>query len=66
MALIVKFPSGARTPAPGSAPQGESAQILFFTGVRYERESDVGAEITALTAPAPSARRQKRVKIHKA
>ncbi len=36
MAIILKFPTEVRTPAT-PATQGAGAQILFFTGVRYER-----------------------------
>lgn len=40
MAVILKFRSKARAPAV-PAMQGEGAQILFFTGVRYERATAV-------------------------
>ena len=36
MAVILKFPPEART-TDVPARQGEGSQILFFTGVRYER-----------------------------
>jgi hypothetical protein len=44
MALIVKFPTETRSPAPVAPPRSESAQILFFTGVRYERAGMVEAK----------------------
>lgn len=51
MAVILKFPKEARALDETSAVQGaQSAQILFFTGVRYER----------VTAAAP--RRQRRAR----
>ncbi len=48
MALILKFPVETRAPAV-PAMQGEGAQILFFTGVRYERAA--AAEIKAPRRP---------------
>ena len=50
MAVILKFPTEARAPAV-PAMQGKGAQILFFTGVRYER---------AATAEAKAPRRPRR------
>ncbi|MFN3889000.1 MAG: hypothetical protein ACK4MV_01290 [Beijerinckiaceae bacterium] len=37
MASILKFPGEARAPSTPAKKRGEPAQILFFTGVRYER-----------------------------
>lgn len=44
MALIVKFPCEERAATRAIATKGESAQLLFFTGVRYERAADPGAK----------------------
>ncbi len=37
MAVILKFPTEVRLAAAPCATAGASAEILFFTGVRYER-----------------------------
>lgn len=42
--------------APRKTPTGQMAQILFFTGVRYERQAESAAE----TAAAPRQRRGRR------
>jgi hypothetical protein len=38
MVQILQFPSKPQTPSSALHVRGESAQILFFTGVRYERD----------------------------
>lgn len=53
MAQIVKFPSETRTPSSPDLPRTGSAQILFFTGVRYER-----AALTQAKAPRRPRRRR--------
>lgn len=52
MALILKFPREARAPSAPAEPRGEGAQILFFTGVRYER--------AAAAKPKPPRRQRRR------
>lgn len=39
MGHLLRFPSGG-APRRNLAPQETSAQILFFTGVRYERAQE--------------------------
>ena len=39
MGQVIAFPQPTRANAPPREP-GASAQILFFTGVRYQRMSD--------------------------
>lgn len=51
MAVILRFPREARAPSAPARTGGEGAQILFFTGVRYER---------AAVAKAKTPRRQRR------
>jgi hypothetical protein len=46
MALILKFPSETRALSPAVAARGEGAQILFFTGVRYERAAVAEAKVS--------------------
>jgi hypothetical protein len=45
MAVILKFRTKARAPAVPAMP-GEGAQILFFTGVRYERAAVAATKAT--------------------
>ena len=53
MAVILKFPSETRASPPAVTAQGASAQILFFTGVRYER-----AAVAETKAPRRPRRRR--------
>ena len=54
MAQIIRFPCKAPADSPGAIVQGASAQILFFTGVRYER----AAKETKKKAPRRQRRRR--------
>lgn len=54
MAVILKLPAQARPLSPPRDMAGASAQILFFTGVRYERTSAVAER----KAPARQRRRR--------
>ena len=63
MAVVIPFRSarpGRRTAA-SQARTGASAEILFFTGVRYERQADKPAP-RANDLRRPSTRSRKRVK----
>lgn len=46
MSIVIPFALRAKAARDHHAMPGESAQILFFTGVRYERQAE----------PAPAAR----------
>ncbi|MBX9760963.1 MAG: hypothetical protein K2Y29_19455 [Beijerinckiaceae bacterium] len=54
MAVILKLPTQARSLSPPRDMAGASAEILFFTGVRYER---TGA---AADRKAPARQRRRR------
>ncbi len=43
MGLVIVFPKQAKANAPPRA-DGRAAQILFFTGVRYQRMSEPNPE----------------------
>jgi hypothetical protein len=56
MGLVLAFqttprPASSRQPQRRQADRPESADILFFTGARYERRSDDGS--TQGSGPAP-------------
>ena len=53
MATILRFPVEARASATAAMQPGESAQILFFTGVRYER-------VAVAKSKAPRKQRRRR------
>lgn len=59
MNRILQFPKRGRPLRRPEVRQGPSAQILFFTGVRYERQAGASAiiEAAALNADRAGARR---------
>ncbi|GLK79671.1 hypothetical protein [Methylopila turkensis] len=55
MGLVLAFQSSPRPsarPANRSRAERRGADILFFTGVRYERHGDAGRASAASSAPA--------------
>jgi hypothetical protein len=51
MAQILSFRSPEFRTSEGTAPrEGESAEVILFPGIRYERWSDAGATSTATSA----------------
>jgi hypothetical protein len=68
MAVVISLASRLRTqPSQARTESPESAAILFFTGVRYEREVEpVAAEVPVRSRPRPlgaqAAARPKRTK----
>jgi hypothetical protein len=43
MGILIHFPERPERAGTGEASAGYAAQILFFTGVRYERHDDAAA-----------------------
>ncbi|OYW67529.1 MAG: hypothetical protein B7Z40_06955 [Bosea sp. 12-68-7] len=67
MAVVISLASRLRTPSSQArTARPETAAILFFTGVRYEREAEPVAADPVVRrrsrAPAPNADRPKRPK----
>lgn len=64
MAVVIPFRSArpGRRSAASQARTGSSAEILFFTGVRYERQADKPAAPRANALRRPTTRSRKRVK----
>ncbi len=60
MAVILEFdPSAARTKRLSDASHKPSGQVVFFTGVRYERLASIAA---VKPAPQPSPSKPQRLK----
>lgn len=54
MAVVIQLASYPRPQQPSAtAPRGQEAEILFYTGVRYERAPEAGVA----ERPAPRRRR---------
>ena len=65
MAVVIPFrPArpGRRSAAAAEVQPGRSAEILFFTGVRYERQDDKPAQPRADEMRRAAPRSRKRVK----
>jgi len=60
MAIVIQFPTPKRPPAGGVNTSGTAAEILFFTGVRYEPTPDPGASRPGVGHSASSQRSRKR------
>lgn len=60
MAIVIQFPIPKRPPTGAINPSGVAAEILFFTGVRYERSPDPGASRTGVGHSASGQRPRKR------
>ncbi len=63
MAVVIPFAPHLR-PAAGTTPRAVAADILFFTGIRYDRQVEAEPREAVLAPPAKrrSAPRPRRVK----
>jgi hypothetical protein len=59
MAVIIPFTPKQDTDRKPT-PQGQTAQILLYTGVRYERDHDAQPSKPPVNDPAPQSRRGRR------
>ena len=64
MAVVIpfRFARPGRRSTASEAPTAGSAEILFFTGVRYERQAEKPAAPRTEDLRRPTARSRKRVK----
>jgi len=60
MATVIAFPISKRPARTRGEATGVGAEILFFTGVRYERKPDVETTRKAQSRPARPARKRRR------